>query len=78
MILIQEQHITNALHPASRHPAPYLWPSHCGVRDVDAKYQEEYKVLGNRWRLYFVEDRFCDRSYEANVVDVLKVIIGLK
>lgn len=59
-------------------PSPYLWPSVCGIRDVDAKYQEEYRVLGNRWRLYFVEERYCDRSYEANVVDVLKVIIGLK
>ena len=78
MIHIHQHITTDALRPASRHPAPYLWPSVCGISDVDAKYQEEYRVLGNRWRLYFVEERYCDRSYEANAVDVLKVIIGLK
>lgn len=77
MIRIHQHISTDALRPASLR-VPYIWQSTCGVRDVDAKYQEEYRVLGCRWRLYFVEDRFCDRSYEANVVDVLKVIIGLK
>ena len=59
-------------------PAPYLWESVCGVRDPDSKYQEEYRVLGNRWRLQFVEARYCDKSYESNLVYILKVIIGVK
>ena len=61
---------------------PYeIWQIYCGIRDVDAKYQEEYRVLGNaKWRTYVTAERysvFRDKSYEENALEVSRALIGL-
>lgn len=57
-----------------------IWQTHCGVRGLYTKYQEEYRVLGNQRRVVALHARyslFRDRSYEANARTVSILLIGL-
>tara|TARA_R110000751_G_scaffold42077_2_gene98163 strand:+ start:2021 stop:2248 length:228 start_codon:yes stop_codon:yes gene_type:complete len=58
---------------------PMVWQSRCGVRGVYTKYQEGYKVLGNQWKMAFLDHRYSeikDMSYISNTLEVSKVLVG--
>lgn len=57
-----------------------VWQIYCGESNPYSKYQEEYKVLGNKNRpeiAAYLFNSVRDRSYEANAGAVSRVIMGL-
>ena len=58
----------------------YIWQIYCGVCGPYAKYQEEYRVLGNPIRTEVAVHLFSpprDRSYEANARAVSRMLMDV-
>ena len=58
---------------------PLVFQTRCGVKGIHSKYQETFRVLGNKWKFSHFErySEAKDMSYVSNALEVSKALVGL-